>query len=106
MESDFRVHLLRVVRAGCSLFTGNNTGKRRSSWPSLFAEAKRAARFRAARREDEFRLIAGRLRRVLQTLQRVVERKTTRFLARRKFLERREELSDVLLRWHQDESVI
>src|SRR5260370_31211542 len=41
-----------------------------------------------------------------QLLERVVEGKTTRFLARREFLERGEELSDALLRWHQDEGVI
>src|SRR6266700_1876317 len=29
--------------ASGSLFTGNNTGKRRSSWPCLFAESKQAA---------------------------------------------------------------
>src|SRR5882757_5599328 len=71
--------------ASGSLFTGNNTGKRRSSWPCPFTEEKRAARFRAARREDEFRLVAGRFRSVLQTLQRVVERKTAGLLARREF---------------------
>src|SRR5207342_1220126 len=40
-------------------------------------------------------LVAGGFRRVLQTLQRVVERKTARLLARRKFLERGQELPDI-----------
>src|SRR4030095_9648119 len=50
--------------------------------------------------------VAGRFRRVLQTLQRVVNRKAAGVLARRARLERGQELPDVLLRGHEHERVV
>ena len=50
--------------------------------------------------------IAGGFWGVLQSLQRVVERKTAGFLARREFLKRGQELPNILLGWHHDEGVI
>src|SRR5436190_17186287 len=60
----------------------------------------------AARREDEFRLIAGRFRGVLQTLQRVINRETAGLLTWREFLKRSQEFPDVLLRRHHHEGVV
>ena len=64
--------------------------------PGFGGSVKRRAPLRAARRKDEFKLIAGRLRRVLQGLQRVVERKTTGLLARREFRHSPAEILEVL----------
>src|SRR5262249_39287152 len=53
-----------------------------------------------------FRLVAGRFRGVLQSLQRIVNRKAAGLLARWELPKGGEELRDVLLRRHHDESVV
>src|SRR6185369_14979127 len=51
-------------------------------------------------------LIAGRVRRVLQTLQRLIHAEAAGLLTGREFLKGSQKLPDVLLRWHQNEGVI
>src|SRR4029450_8871815 len=60
----------------------------------------------AACREDEFRLIAGRLRRVLQSFQRLIHAEAAGLLTGREFLKGSQKLPDVLLRRHQHEGMV
>ena len=64
--------------------------------PGFGGSVKRRAPLRAARRKDEFKLIAGRFRRVLQTLQRLINREAAGFLARREFRHSPAEILKVL----------